>query len=134
MDTHQTHYQLLVVCHKDQSWPPLFLLYMNDLPNVPKVLQFCLFADDTSIYFDANELTMLQKVVNRELRKVRTTEFTRLPGPLTCLDGLHCMLNLNMSLVFYEPPVNVYPGQAREQCYHVTNFDMIKFNTYGKLT
>ena len=44
---------------------------MNDLPNVFKVLQFYLFADDTSIYFDANELTMLQKVVNRELRKDR---------------------------------------------------------------
>ena len=51
--------------------PLLFLIYMNDLPNVSKVLQFYLFADDTSIYFDANELNHLQKVVNKELRKVR---------------------------------------------------------------
>ena len=48
---------------------------MNDLPYVSKVLQFYLFADDTSIYYDENDLIPSQKVVNREvkekLRKVR---------------------------------------------------------------
>ena len=34
----------------------LFLIYMNDLPYVSKVLQFYLLADDTSIYYDANDL------------------------------------------------------------------------------
>ena len=64
-----------------------------------------------------------------------TTEFTRLPTPLTCLNGLRYILNFNMSLVFfYEPPANVYPSEAKEQCYHVTNFDMVEFNIYGKLT
>ena len=51
--------------------PLLFLIYMNDLPYVSKVLQFYLFADDTNIYYDANDLITLQKVINRELRKVR---------------------------------------------------------------
>ena len=51
--------------------PPLFLIYVNDLPNISKVLQFYLFADDTSIYFESDNLLTLQKVVNRELRKVR---------------------------------------------------------------
>ena len=41
--------------------PLLFLIYMNDLPYVSKVLQFYLFADDTSIYYDANDLITLQK-------------------------------------------------------------------------
>ena len=48
---------------------------MNDLPYVSKVLQFYLFADDTSIYYDENDLIPSQKVINREvkekLRKVR---------------------------------------------------------------
>ena len=39
----------------------LFLIYMNDLPYVSKVLQFYLFADDTSIYYDRNDLITLQK-------------------------------------------------------------------------
>ena len=51
--------------------PLLFLTYMNDLPNVSKVLCFYLFADGTSIYFDSTDLITLQKVVNRELRGVR---------------------------------------------------------------
>ena len=51
-----------------------------------------------------------------------TTEFNRLPIPLTCLNGLRYMLNFNMSLVFYKPPADVYPAEAREQCYHVTTF------------
>ena len=47
----------------------LFLIYVNDLASVSKVLKFYLFADDTSIYFDSNDLFTLQKVVNRELKK-----------------------------------------------------------------
>ena len=34
----------------------LFLIYVNDLPNISKVFQFYLFADDTSIYFESDNL------------------------------------------------------------------------------
>ena len=33
--------------------PLLFLIYVNDLPYVSKILKFYLFADDTSIYYDS---------------------------------------------------------------------------------
>ena len=36
----------------------------------PKKLKFYLFADDTNIYFDADKLEKIEKVVNTELRKV----------------------------------------------------------------
>ena len=36
-----------------------------------KHLIFYLFADDTNIYFESTDLLQIQKVVNRELRKVR---------------------------------------------------------------
>ena len=49
----------------------LFLIFINDLPNVSKHLIFYLFADDTNIYFESTDLLQIQKVVNRELRKVR---------------------------------------------------------------
>ena len=51
--------------------PLLFLIYVNDLPYVSKILKFYLFADDTSTYYDSENLISLQKTVNRELRKVR---------------------------------------------------------------
>ena len=52
--------------------PLLYLIYINNgSPNVSKVLQFYLFADDTSIYFDSGDLITLQKTVNKELRKIK---------------------------------------------------------------
>ena len=53
--------------------PLLFLILINDLPSVSKYLTFYLFADDTNIYFaiESPELSKIEKVVNRELRKVR---------------------------------------------------------------
>ena len=51
--------------------PLLFLLYINDLPNVSKKLKFYLFADDTNIYCESSDLSNLIKIVNRELRSVK---------------------------------------------------------------
>ena len=42
--------------------PLLFLIYINDLPNVSKLLSFYLFADDTNIYFEATSMTFLMLV------------------------------------------------------------------------
>ena len=50
--------------------PLLFLLYINDLPNISNKLKFYLFADDTNIYFESDNLDNLQKTLNHELRKL----------------------------------------------------------------
>ena len=44
--------------------PLLFLLYINDLPNISKVLDFYLFADDTNIYYESDNLDKLDRKVN----------------------------------------------------------------------
>ena len=51
--------------------PLLFLIHINDLPNISKHLRFYLFADDTNIYFEARDLETLQKIMNRELHHVK---------------------------------------------------------------
>ena len=50
--------------------PLLFLLYINDLPNISSKPKFFLFADDTNIYFESNDLSKLEKTVNKELKKL----------------------------------------------------------------
>ena len=39
----------------------LFLIFINNLPSVSKKLNFYLFADDTNIYFDAENLEKIEK-------------------------------------------------------------------------
>ena len=51
--------------------PLFFLIYINDLPNVSKLLSFYLFADDTNIYYKSHDLVHLQKNMNRKLKKVK---------------------------------------------------------------
>ena len=50
--------------------PLLFLIYINDLPNISKVLNFYLFADDTNIYFEAESPEILETILNKELKKL----------------------------------------------------------------
>ena len=52
------------------SGPLLFLIFINDLPAVCKKLKFYLFADDTNIYFESDSLDLLEKTMNKELKKV----------------------------------------------------------------
>lgn len=50
--------------------PLLFLLYVNDLPNISEKLKFFLFADDTNIYYEDKKLDVMEKTINHELRKL----------------------------------------------------------------
>ena len=47
--------------------PILFLIYINDLPNVSNILSSILFADDTTLSISNSSYTELVNVANREL-------------------------------------------------------------------
>ena len=50
--------------------PLLFLIYINDLPNIYTILKFYLFADDTNIYYESTSSKKLEKTLNCELKKL----------------------------------------------------------------
>ena len=52
--------------------PRLFILYINDICNVSKILKFVLFADDTNILYSDANVNNLNNVVNSELDKLNT--------------------------------------------------------------
>ena len=51
--------------------PLLFLLYANDLPLSSLKLASYIFADDINIYYEAEGFNQLERVVNKELKKVK---------------------------------------------------------------
>ena len=50
--------------------PLLFLIYINDICNSSQLLQFILFADDTSVFISNNNIITLVKTFNEELIKL----------------------------------------------------------------
>ena len=49
--------------------PTLSTLYLNDLCNVSKVVDFILFADDTNIFFSHKDFNLLPGILNSEMLK-----------------------------------------------------------------
>jgi hypothetical protein len=50
--------------------PKLFILYINDICNVSKLLKFVLFADDTNIFCSGENMEHLSKIISEELDKL----------------------------------------------------------------
>ena len=50
--------------------PLLFILYVNDLPNASKILNFILFADDTNVFISHKDPIAMISILNTELDKV----------------------------------------------------------------
>ena len=50
--------------------PLLFLLYINDMPKCPNILEFHLFADDTNLFLNNPNILNLETKLNVELEKM----------------------------------------------------------------
>ena len=99
--------------------PLLFLIYINDLPNVSSMLSFFLFADDTNIYLEAGDLNSLTQTINRELSKVKSW-----------LDCNKLALNIDKTnFVLFHSPRKILPDQINIKFGHkkVSRAKYVKF-------
>ena len=51
--------------------PLLFLMYLNDLSNMSKLLDPIMFADGTNLFFSHHDIKTLVDTVNNELSNIR---------------------------------------------------------------
>ena len=85
--------------------PLLFLIYINDLPNSSKVCSFFLFADDTNIYCESDDLTMLTRKLTKELKKIKLW-----------LDSNKLALNIGKTNLYYFTPLKRnYQGASKSK-------------------
>ena len=99
--------------------PLLFLIYINDLPNVSSMLSFFLFADDTNIYLEAGDLNSLTQTINKELSKVKSW-----------LDCNKLALNIDKTnFVLFHSPREILPDQINIKFGHkkVSRAKYVKF-------
>ncbi|MCP4484330.1 MAG: reverse transcriptase family protein [Flavobacteriaceae bacterium] len=99
--------------------PLLFLIYINDLPNVSSMLSFFLFADDTNIYLEAGDLNSLTQTINKELSKVKSW-----------LDCNKLALNIDKTnFVLFHSPRKILPDQINIKFGHkkVSRAKYVKF-------
>ena len=88
--------------------PLLFLIYINDIPNVSNVFNFLMYADDTPLYCCQEDMDQVNKqaVVNQELHKIHNwlianglklnvnkSKYMKLNKPNKILPVLHLRIN-----------------------------------------
>ena len=75
--------------------PLLFLIYVNDLPNLSEIFSSTLFADDTTLTFKGSDLTLLTVILNDELNKFKAwSDSNRLT---VNVEKTNCLLVTNLA-------------------------------------
>ena len=97
--------------------PLLFLLYINDIVNTSSILNFFLFADDTTIFFSSKNSSFVEKTISKELIKVNNWLIS---NKLSLNTDKSCYLNF--SLFHQKTDINIMIANKTLEKKTVTNY------------
>ena len=100
--------------------PLFFLLYINDLPNVSKLLSTIMFADDTNMFLEHHDIKYLESVINIEIVKI--VEWLNVNKLSLNVKKTHAILFTKHRNICSEPMLNVYIGKDIVQTVTKTTF------------
>ena len=112
-----------VICGVPQGsilGPLLLLLYINDLPNVSKLLSSIMFADDTNMFLEHHDIKYLESVINTEMVKI--VEWLNVNKLSLNVKKTHVMLFTKNRSNCTEPTLNVSIGKTIVQTVTKTTF------------
>lgn len=84
--------------------PILFLLYINDITRTTDKLKFILFADDTTIFIQGQDLNYIKNTLNFELTKVSNW----IKSNKLTLNISKTKFMVSSSLMMETPPIDIY--------------------------
>ena len=110
--------------------PLLFLIYINDIPNVSNVFNFLMYADDTTLYCCLEDIDHVNKqaVVNQELQKINNWLIA---------NGLKLNTNKSKYMIFSKPNKNIPVLQLRinnANIDEVQNFNFLGLQVSSDIT
>ena len=110
--------------------PLLFLIYINDIPNVSNVFNFLMYADDTTLYCCLEDINHVNKqaVVNQELQKI---------NDWLIANGLKLNTNKSKYMIFSKPNKNIPVLQLRinnANIDEVQNFNFLGLQVSSDIT
>ena len=111
--------------------PLLFLIYINDLPNVSNALSYVIFADDTNVFLSETDLDSLMYKMKTEIGRVLS--WFRMNGLRVNLSKTNYMHFVNPNKHFDKSLLDIKIGHENESIKQVTHTRFLGVNINDRL-
>lgn len=84
--------------------PLLFLLYINDIVNIPLTPDMVLYADDTNVFFSGKDINSLEEQANKWLKHLSIWLIA---------NKIELSTKKKQNMLFFAQKIKLYPGTSK---------------------